>query len=190
MKFEDTKLLDHRAVHAAFQKAKLEAVLNNQHSHEDKERALRLSVRAGEILHETIPAADPEQVAAAVLFLNYGFQEPSFVKRAHSRDMPKVCAWAQEWHDVGRIKVREASLELRQIVTAANIAIIEDLKNDLPVDSKKVQVDLVKIDLVARQVGNLQSKALEKKFEQARGEIDEALSRISRLPRFLRRLVR
>ena len=188
MKFEDTKLLDHKAVRAVYKKAQFESVMNNmmQPPREDK---LKASVRAGEILHETIPSADPEQIAAAVLFLNLGFQEPTFVKRAHGRDLPKVCGWAQEWREAIGAQMHNASIELRQIVTAANIALIEELRNNLPLlDANNVRIDLVKIDLITRQTGNLQSPALEEKYKRVRGEIEAALMHATRLPKFLRRL--
>jgi methyl-accepting chemotaxis protein len=184
MNFEDTNLPDCRAAHIAFEKAKYQAAAVNRGKPQPWEDtgmgagSLKLFVRAGEILTETVPSADPEQIASAVLFLNVGFQEPDLMQRAHGRALPRVCAWAQEWHNInsGEASLKKASLKLRQIVTAVNIALMEGLKNNLPdLNVNKMLKDLAEKDLMAEETGNLRAPALRKKFRQMRDELGQLL---------------
>ena len=131
-------------------------------------------------MNETIPSADPEQVAGAVLFLNEGFQKPALIQTAYSRKLPKVCKWAQEWRNIntGETRMEDASLEFRQIITAVNIALIEGMKNNLrDLAVGDVRKDLDEKDLIAKQVGDIQAPPLDAKFKQVRGEIEKLLGR-------------
>ena len=198
MKFEDTKLPDHTATRIAFKKAQMQATLFQMSNPQLEDKgvgpaSLKLFVRAGEIMHETVPATDPEQIAGAVLFLNTGFQEPSLMHRAHRNDLPGVCAWAQEWRDVniGNKRLEDASLALRQIVAAVSAAMIEGFRDNLPsLNAEGVRNDLMEKDLVAQQVGDLQVPALQEKFRRARSEIEQALAQQPKSAPFLRRFRR
>jgi hypothetical protein len=190
MDFKDTGLPDHRATQLAFERALFQVAVHSFGDSQTQDTgmgpgSLKLLVRAGQVLNETIPSADPEQVAAAVLFLNLAFQEPSGIKRAFGNELPKVCAWAQEWRDVNRgRRLEDASLELRQIVTAVNIALIEGFKNNLPsLNVNELREDLAEKDLMARQIGDIQAPALAAKFRQVRDEIDRLLAQPPRAAR-------
>lgn len=199
MKFEDTGLPDHEAIRIAFKRAEIEAAVNNMgqlaNAGGRKQRPLELFVRAGKVLHETYPAAHPEQIAAAILFLSHGFQEPAaLICRAHKSDLPQVCTWAQEWSEInnlsnGEAPLKGASLELRQIITAVNIAMIENFKNNLSALSvHDVRENLAEKDLIAKEVGDLKVPALEDMFRQVRGEIAPLIKREPIVTTFLRRL--
>ena len=196
MKFEDTLLPDHEAIRTAFKRVQIAAAVSNMGSvqqAEIKRRPLELFVRAGKILHETFPSADPEQIAAAMLFLDPGFQKSVWITRTYKNELPKVCAWAQEWDEVnsnGNVHLDKASLELRQIITAVNIAMIESFKNNMhALDAHDLQKDLAEKDLIAGQVGALQPPALAEKLQQVRSEIAPLLAEDSKGSSFLRRLV-
>lgn len=89
-----------------------------------------LKVRAAETLIKYVPHADEQQIACALVFLTpffgRGGQPASALDRAL---MPEVYAMAREWKDVQRgiLPLSQASEKLRQVVTAADVAVKEAL---------------------------------------------------------------
>jgi hypothetical protein len=191
MNFEDTTLPDSSLLRLAFKNAAASAALDYDTQAED---SVRQMVRAGEILKETVPAASEEQVAAAVLFITPGFTDPYMVKSRLSGDIssksdifPKylpqetifnVCALSQEWSDVNQdnIPLANSSLALRQVITAANTAALEDIKNNFAsIEKDWIQKRVNAFGAMARDIGDIQAPALAEKFTQLYTELKQAL---------------
>jgi hypothetical protein len=131
MDFEDSKLPDHPQLREAFKKAVFDSSLaqrSNPHLTDDgfSPGSLSLLTRAGEVLAESLTAADPDVVACAVLFLTSGFGQPELIRRSVGGTLPKTAALCQEWRDVQtrKILLNDASPDLRQVIMAVNTALL------------------------------------------------------------------
>ncbi len=199
MNFEDTTLPDSPLLRLAFKNAAGSAALDNINDPTAEDiglgsNSVRQMVRAGEILKETVPAANEEQMAAAVLFVTLGFNDPYSVKSrlsvniASEKDifpkyLPqetifKVCALSQEWAKVNgnEIPLADSSPELRQVVTAFNTAVLEGIKNNftsLEKDWTRQRVN--SFDTMARDMGDIGAPELAKKFTQLHAGLKQAL---------------